>query len=88
MPGRSTERTLTFRRPFSLSAVEGPLPSGSYRVITEEERLEGLSFDAYQRTCTLIFLPGDALPGRAREIVPIDPNELAAALAADELENP
>ena len=83
MSDRSIERTLTFRRPFSLSAVEGPLPSGTYRVITEEEQLEGLSFNAYQRTRTLIFLPANSPPGKAREIIPIDPSELDAALAAD-----
>jgi hypothetical protein len=38
VPG-STEQTLTFRRPFSRSAVDGPLPAGRYRVITEEEPL-------------------------------------------------
>jgi len=52
-------------------------------VVTEEEQLEGLSFNAYQRTRTLIFLPANSLPGKAREIIPIDPNELDAALAAD-----
>ena len=83
MSDRSTERTLTFRRPFSLSSIERPLPSGTYRVVTEEEQLEGLSFNAYQRTRTLIFLPANSAPGKAREIVPIDPNELDAALAAD-----
>ena len=84
---RSIERTLTFRRPFSLSAVDGPLPSGQYRVIIEEELLEGLSFAAWQRVRTLLFLPANSLPGKAREVVPIDPNELEAALAADELES-
>jgi len=84
---RSTGRTLTFRRPFSLSAVDDPLPAGRYRVIVEEEPLEGLSFAAWQRVRTLLFLPADALPGKAREVVPIDPNELEAALAADELES-
>jgi hypothetical protein len=88
MPTRSTERMLTFRRPFRLSAIEGPLPSGRYWVITEQEPLEGLSFAAWQRTNTLLFLPANSLPGKAREIVPVDPNELAAALAADELEGP
>jgi hypothetical protein len=83
MSTRSTERTLTFRRAFSLSAADGPLPPGAYRVITEEEQLEGLSFAAFQRTRTLLFLPANSLPGKAREVVDIDPNELAAALAAD-----
>jgi hypothetical protein len=88
MSTRSTERTLIFRRPFSLSAVDGPLPSGRYRMITEEESLEGLSFAAWQRVRTLLFLPADALPGQARQVVPIDPKELDAALAADGLESP
>ncbi len=84
---RSTERTLTFRRPFSLSALDGPLPAGRYRVITEEDLLEGLSFAAWQRVRTLLFLPADSLPGKAHEVVPIDVNELEAALAADGLES-
>ena len=88
MSMRSTERTLIFRRPFSLSVVDGPLPSGRYRMITEEESLEGLSFAAWQRVRTLLFLPADALPGKARQVVPIDPKELDAALAADGLESP
>ncbi|WIM10180.1 hypothetical protein [Enhydrobacter sp.] len=87
MSTRSTERTLTFRRQFSLSAVDGSLPAGHYLVVTEEEPLEGLSFAAWQRVRTLLFLPADALPGQAREVVPIDPNELDAALAADGLES-
>ena len=83
MSTRSIERTLTFRRPFSLSALDGPLPAGRYRVITEEDLLEGLSFAAWQRVRTLLFLPADSLPGKAHEVVPIDVNELEAALAAD-----
>ena len=88
MSTRSIERTLTFRRPFSLSAIDGPLPAGRYRVITEEDLLEGLSFAAWQRVRTLLFLPADSLPGKAHEVVPIDVNELEAALAADGLESP
>jgi hypothetical protein len=57
-------------------------------VITEEEALEGLSFAAWQRVRTLLLLPANSLPGKAREVVPIDSNELEAALAADRLENP
>jgi hypothetical protein len=88
MSTRSSERTLTFRQPFNLSAVEGPLPAGSYWVITDEEALEGLSFGAWRRTHTLLLLPANSLPGKAREVVPVDPDELAAAFAADGLERP
>ncbi|MBS0523005.1 MAG: hypothetical protein JSS04_05145 [Proteobacteria bacterium] len=88
MSTRSIERTVIFRRSFGLSAVDGPLPSGRYAVITEEEPLEGLSFPAWQRVRTLLFLPANSTPGKAREVVPIDPNELEAVLAADGLESP
>jgi hypothetical protein len=88
MSARSTERTLTFRHPFSLSTFDKPLPSGKYRVVTEEEPLEGLSFAAWQRVRTLLFLPADSLPGKSREVVLVDPNELEAAQAADALERP
>lgn len=87
MSTRSTECTFTFRRPFSLSAVDGPLPCGRYHVIVEEESLDSLSFAAWQRTRTLLFLPADSLPGKAREVIPVDPVELAAALTADALED-
>jgi hypothetical protein len=88
MSTRSIERTLTFRRPFRLSAVDEVLPSGRYQVVTEQEPIEGLSFAAWQRVRTLLFLPANSPPGKAREVVPVDPNELEAAQAADALESP
>jgi len=85
---RTTETTVRFSHPFRLSAFDRAQPAGQYRVVTEEERLEGLSFDAFQRVRTLLYLPADALPGHTREVVDIDPAELAAALAADALLGP
>lgn len=83
---RSTESTVYFGRPFRLSQFDGAQPAGSYRLITEEERLEGPSFDVFQRVRTLLYLPAIALPGRAREVVDVDPIELAAALVVDALQ--
>ena len=83
MSMRSTERTITFARSFRLSALDGPQPPGSYRLLTEEQRLEGLSFDAFQRVRTLLYLPANARPGQVREVIEVDPAEVAAALAAD-----
>jgi hypothetical protein len=88
MSTRSIERTVTFRRPFRLSAADDVLPAGQYRVITEQEPIEGLSFTAWQRVRTLLFLPANSPPGMARQVVPVDPNELEAAHAADALESP
>jgi hypothetical protein len=39
---RTTETTITFRRPFTLSALDKAQPAGAYRVVTEEEEIDGL----------------------------------------------
>ena len=83
---RSTESTIHFSHPFRLSPLDHAQPAGQYRLVTEEERLEGLSFEAFQRVRTLLYLPANSRPGRAREVVEIDPAELAAAIAADALQ--
>jgi hypothetical protein len=88
MATRSTEGTLTFSQPFTLSAVDGPLPPGRYSVITEEEQLEGPSFAVWQRTSTLLFLPANSAPGKASEVVSVDAEELAVAAATDALRSP
>ena len=80
---RTTETTVTFRRPFKLSALEGEQPAGTYRVVTEEEQIPGLSFVAYRRTATLLHLPADPAPDATRQVVSVSPDELAEALAAD-----
>jgi hypothetical protein len=44
------------------------VPAGDYRVVTDEELIEGLSFPAYRRVSTVVFLPGTRarLMGNAR----------------------
>jgi hypothetical protein len=83
MTTRTTETTVAFRRPFTLAAIDGVLPAGTYRVETDEELLEGLSFDAYQRVATMLHLPAMSAPGGRRQVVNVDPVELAALLEAD-----
>ena len=81
---RTSRRTVTFTRPFSLSGIDGVQPAGSYTVETDEELLPGLSFPAYRRVATLIFLP--ARPGEANlaQVAVIDPVELEEAHRRDE----
>lgn len=79
---RTRRETVTFERPFSLRGVDGQLPPGTYAVDTDEERLEGLSFEAYRRCVTTIFLPTQP-GGELGELIEIDPAELAAALKRD-----
>lgn len=86
MSTRSTESTVHFNQPFRLSQFDRAQPAGTYLLITEEERLDGLSFEAFQRMRTLLYLPANAVPGRTREVVEVDPVELAAALVVDALQ--
>lgn len=54
---RTTSKTVTFARSFSLDGLDETQPAGSYTVQTDEEPIEGLSFLAYRRVATVIFLP-------------------------------
>ena len=78
---RTTSKTITFNRPFCLKGVDRWLPPGDYRVMTDEELIEGLSFAAYHRVSTVIFVPAPS--GSAVELVTIDLLELEAAQAQD-----
>lgn len=83
MPERTTRTTVTFARPFSVRGLDGVRPPGTYVVETDEELILGMTFDAYRRTATFLFLPSATGGSIASEIVNIDPAELQAALASD-----
>ncbi|MCW0233266.1 MAG: hypothetical protein OJJ21_06690 [Ferrovibrio sp.] len=83
MSSRSTETTVTFTHPFLVKGLDGLQPPGTYLVVTEEERLENLSFPAWHRTGTQLHLPAIATASATRQAVTIDPADLAAALIAD-----
>lgn len=83
MTTRSSQTTVTFQHAVSLGGVDGILPAGSYTIETEEELIETLSFEAYRRVSTTISLPSIGTAGLKRQIVVIDPQELAAAQARD-----
>ena len=78
---RTIRRTITFHRSFYLKGVDRLLPPGDYDVVTDEELIEGLSFSAYHRVSTAIFVPAPS--GSAIEMVTIDLLDLEAALERD-----
>ena len=80
---RTTRKTVTFRRPFSLSAIDEVQPSGTYTVDTDEELIDGLSFLAYRRVATLLHLPSMSSRVGVTELVTVNPLELEAALKTD-----
>lgn len=79
MIARSFSKDVVFRRPFVLKGVDRMLPAGSYRVVTDEELIEGISFPVYRRVATMIFVQGTS----SIEMVAIDPLDLQAALDRD-----
>jgi len=83
MTARTTKSTVTFLHPFTLGELDEVIPSGTYDVECDEERIEGLSFSVYRRVQTLFHLPDKSrTPGLTR-ILTIDPEALDAALARD-----
>jgi hypothetical protein len=76
MTTRTITTSVTFHRPFYLKGVDRVLPPADYRVVTDEEVIEGLSFMAYHRISTVIFVPAEA--GCAVEMMTIDPTDLQA----------
>jgi hypothetical protein len=71
---RARDKTWNFGNPFMLEGVDRELPAGSYRVTTDEELIEGLSFPVYRRVSTMIFVPGRT--SGAIEMLTIDPADL------------
>jgi hypothetical protein len=52
-------------------------------LVTEEEEIPGLSFVAFRRTATTLYLPALPATGATHQVVNIDPVELANAVEAD-----
>jgi hypothetical protein len=88
MTMRTSRKTVTFRRPFSLSGLDEMQPAGTYTVETNEELLESLSFPAWRRTATVILLrPQTGGVGLGQDLE-IDPSELEAVEDSDALNLP
>ena len=84
MTVRTTTKSVTFRRPFSLKGADGFQPAGTYVVETEEEAIPGLSFLAYRRRSTTMILSNRYGGSVVRQVVTIDPADLEAAQARDQ----
>lgn len=78
-----TKQHVTFAYPFSLTGLDGVQPAGTYKVVTEEEELPNLSFVAWRRIATLMYLPAIGTKSAREQVVTIDPKDLAVAVARD-----
>ena len=79
---RTTETTVTFTHPFTLSFLDGPQPAGTYRLVTDEAELPGITFLAFGRTSTMLHLPAIGTGG-VHQVFTVDFAELEAAQEAD-----
>ena len=80
---RTSEKTVTFCRPFVLGGSDEAFPAGNYGVETEEEFVMGASFPVYRRIATVMRLPSTSGNPRLTRALTIDPDDLDAALARD-----
>jgi hypothetical protein len=81
---RTRQQTITFQKPFLLDGIGQVQPAGTYRVEIEEEGIPDLSFAAYRRTATVIYLPSQrAGTMNSYEAAVIDSVDLDAALQRD-----
>jgi hypothetical protein len=78
---RTTRKMVTFVRPFMLKGVDRILPAGDYRVLTDEELIEELSFPVYRRVSTMIVVPAGS--ASSVEMVKVDPQDLQMAQERD-----
>lgn len=83
MTVRSRREVVTFKHPFRLRGIDRLFPAGAYEIITDEETIEGLSFEAFRRVATVIKVPAEGLRGLAMEVLSIGSVDLADAQRID-----
>ena len=79
---RTRSESVVFGHPFDLKGVDRILPPGEYKVVTDEQLIEELSFPVYRRVATMIFVPGSPRSSSV-EMVTIEPRDLQAAQERD-----
>jgi hypothetical protein len=87
MTERTTETEITFAHSFVLSSLVMPLEAGTYRLIVDEEEIEGLSFSAFRRTSTQLEIPSIATVVGTRQRLQVSSHEIETALARDAVIN-
>ena len=78
---KTKREVVTFPHSFSLEGVDGVVPAGTYAIDVDEDLIEGLSFLAYQRVSTTIYLPL-ASGSTSLQAIKVDPREIDAAQKA------
>ncbi|WIW47703.1 hypothetical protein ML401_06190 [Bradyrhizobium sp. 62B] len=80
---RTTRTIVSFANPFVLQGLEGAQPAGEYVVLTDDQRIEGLSKIAYRRVATQLQTPARFASQSRTQSYAISQTELDAALMKD-----
>ena len=83
MTNRTEQTTVRFTHAFEIPGFDRPQPAGEYRVDYDVERIEGVTRQAWRRVGTFIHLPAITSTASTRQMVPINPLDLDAALEKD-----
>lgn len=84
MTTRTTQTVVRFLSPFLLPGFEAAQPAGDYRVDQDEESIEIFSRLAWRRVGAFVHLPAIGTAGATRQMVPVKPADLDAALVKDQ----
>lgn len=79
----TSETIPTLRRPFVVSALDGRLAAGRYRLVVSEQDIPGPSFVAFKRTAAMLPAPALSASGGSKQVFHVDSVELSAACDAD-----
>jgi hypothetical protein len=80
---RSRDEVITFRHPFRIKGIDRVLPPGAYKLITDEEMIEGSASACFRRVATMIMVPAAAPRGSTMEMVSIGAVDLSDAQRLD-----
>ena len=80
---RTTRTIVSFANPFVLQGLEGAQPAGEYVVLTDDQRIEGLSRIAYRRVATQLQTPARFASQSRTQSYAISQTGLDAALMKD-----
>jgi hypothetical protein len=83
MNTRTKETELTFAYPFTLESLFEPLEPGTYRLIEDQELIEGLSFPAYKRVATHLEIPAISVSTGKRQYLQVSREEIYRVFALD-----
>ncbi|MBB3979965.1 hypothetical protein GGQ64_005212 [Rhizobium azooxidifex] len=80
---RTTNSEITFAHPFVLSVLVVPLQAGTYRLVVDEELIDGASYVAYRRVATHLEIPAISVEAGTRQFLQVSAEEIASALRHD-----